>query len=306
MSLNKYFTLESGEQIPSLGLGTAFMAEENTPEIVYNAIKNGVRLIDTAENYFREKGVGEGIKKAIEDKIVERKDLFIVTKLSPNERENPEEHILKSLKNLQLDYIDLYLDHWPKFFEYNEKMEKIKKMPMHVLWGKMESFVEKKYTRFIGVSNYNVQSLCNLLSFCKIKPIVNEVEFNPYFNQKDLDTFCRKEKILIFCYNPVMKGAYCQHFEKEKTDLLNDNVVIELSKKYNKTPGQIVLNWSVATGHIPIPMTNKLERMKENLGSLEFRMSDEDIKKIEGINKMFRCCYGKFVTLYGKEINIFS
>ena len=274
-----------------LGLGTAQIGNtKNISEVVYNSIKSGIRLIDTAEVYGSEVGVGLGIKKAIEEGIVKREDLFIITKCYPYSKNDPENAIKNSLKNLKLDYVDLYLDHWPAFVEINEKGENYNLNPMHILWPKFESLIEKKYTKNIGVSNYNVQSLVNLLSFCKIKPFANEVEFHPYLYQKNLLSYCEKENIKIIAYNPICKGNYDYHKGKEKLnlDLLNEQIIKELSNKYKKTPGQIVLNWEINKNVIPIPATSKTTRMKENLGALEFTMDESDIKKIDNLNKNYR------------------
>ena len=161
-------------------------------EIIYSSIRDGTRLIDTAAVYGSEQGVGKGIKKAIKEGIIKREDLFVTTKLSIYDMINPEKGIKNSLKNLDLDYIDLYLVHWPKFFDYDKEGKKIHLAPLHKTWPLMESFIEKGYTKHIGVSNFNVQSLLNLLSFCKIKPLVNQIEFHPYLFQKNLVDFCRK------------------------------------------------------------------------------------------------------------------
>ena len=274
-----------------LGLGTAQIGNtKNISEVVYNSIKSGIRLIDTAEVYGSEVGVGLGIKKAIEEGIVKREDLFIITKCYPYSKNDPENAIKNSLKNLKLDYVDLYLDHWPAFVEINEKGENYNLNPMHILWPKFESLIEKKYTKNIGVSNYNVQSLVNLLSFCKIKPFANEVEFHPYLSQKNLLSYCEKENIKIIAYNPICKGNYDYHKGKEKLnlDLLNEPIIKELSNKYKKTPGQIVLNWEINKNVIPIPATSKTTRMKENLGALEFTMDESDIKKVDNLNKNYR------------------
>ena len=191
--LPKFFESQKAK-VPTIGLGTAFMTSDIS-EIVYSSIKDGTRLIDTAAVYGSEQGIAKGIKKAINDGLVKRDELFITTKLSKFEMSDPENAIKKSLKNLELDYMDLYLMHWPKFFDYDKNGNKINIAPLHKTWPLMESFVEKGYTKYIGVSNFSVQTLLNLLSFCKIKPLVNEIEFHPYLFQKKLVEFCRKEDI---------------------------------------------------------------------------------------------------------------
>ena len=290
MSLPKTFTFGSGKTCPSLGLGTfQLTGTDSIAEMVYNSIKDGTRLIDTSAMYDSEEGIGIAIKKAISEGIVKREDLFIISKLHAFRRTEPEKELRETLKRLQLDYIDLYLDHWPLFYKY-ENGKKVDQMPLHKLWPIFENLVEKGLTKNLGTSNYNFQSLVNLLSFAKIPPTFNEVEFHPYLYQKELLKFCKKEGIIILAYNPLCKGNYDFHDEKEKIkiDLLNDKVITELAAKYKKTVGQVVLNWIVRCGAIPIPATRQNHRMKENLGALDFKMDDKDYEKIDNLNKNYR------------------
>ena len=304
-NLPKYFESQK-IKIPSVGLGTAYMTTDIS-ELVYSSIKDGTRLIDTAAVYGSEEGVGKGVKKAIKEGIIKREDLFITTKLSKYEMTNPESCIKKSLKNLDMDYIDLYLIHWPKFFDYDKNGNKINLVPLHKIWPIMESFVEKGYTKYIGVSNFNVQSLLNLLSFCKIKPLVNEIEFHPYLFQKQLVNFCRREDIILFGYNPLVKGCYCADTAEENMrNLLGEKIIIDLSKKYNKTVGQIVLNWSISREVIPIPMTSNLHRMKENLESTEFVMDKSDLEKIDELNRNQRYGQSGIWNIYDNQTDVFA
>ena len=304
-NLPKYFESQ-GAKIPSIGLGTAYI-NSDISELVYSSIKDGTRLIDTAAVYGSEEGVGKGVKKAIKEGIVKREDLFITTKLSKYEMSNPEACIKKSLKQLDMDYVDLYLIHWPKFFDYDKNGNKINLAPIHKVWPLMESFVEKGYTKYIGVSNYNTQSLLNLLSFCKIKPLVNEIELHPYLYQKKLVEFCKRENIIIFGYNPLVKGCYCaETAEENMRNLLGEKLIVDLSKKYNKTVGQIVLNWSVSREVIPIPMTSNLHRMKENLASNEFVMDENDLKKIDKLNRNQRFGQSDIWNIYDDQIDVFA
>ena len=193
--------------------------------------------------------------------------------------------------------MDLYLDHWPSCKNYI-KPEKFKLIPIKELWEKMEKLVDQGLTKSIGLSNYNVQNILMVLSVCRIKPAVNEIEFHPYLFQKNLKEFCDKENIIILSYNPMVKGSYCKRSEKiikeKNLDLFNENVVLELAKKYNKTPGQIILNWHIQIGVVPIPGTSNPNRMKENLGAAEFNMDEEDVKKLSNFDKkQYRFCDSK-------------
>ncbi len=264
-------------------------------------------MIDTASMYKNEVEVGKAINKAIEDGIVKREDLFIVTKFWLHEKEDPEKALKASLERLNLKYVDLYLDHWPSGKSYNGN-NNFKLICIRDYWPKVEKLVEEGLTRAIGVSNYNVQNLLIVLSIAKIKPFVNEVEFHPYLYQKDLLEFCNLENIKIIAYNPVVKGGYCKErhgkvMEERKLDLFNETAVQNLSKKYEKTPGQIILNWEIHKGVIPIPGTSKPERMKENLEAANFKMEENDYDTLDHYSeqgKEFRFCDSN--KIYGIDI----
>jgi diketogulonate reductase-like aldo/keto reductase len=257
--------------------------------------------------YKNEVEVGKAINKAIEDGIVKREDLFIVTKFFLHEKEDPEKALKASLERLNLKYVDLYLDHWPSGKSYNGN-NNFKLICIRDYWPKVEKLVEEGLTRAIGVSNYNVQNLLIVLSIAKIKPFVNEVEFHPYLYQKDLLEFCNLENIKIIAYNPVVKGGYCKErhgklMEERKLDLFNETAVQYLSKKYEKTPGQIILNWEIHKGVIPIPGTSKPERMKENLEAANFKMEENDYDTLDHYSeqgKEFRFCDSN--KIYGIDI----
>ena len=303
VDIPKTLKLNNDLTCPFMGLGTTGM--QNIEEVVYNSIKDGTRLIDTASKYRNEVEVGKGIKKAIDEGIIKREDLFIITKMWLDEKEDPEKALKSSLERLQLSYVDLYLDHWPSGKCYNGK-NNFKLVSVKDVWEKMEKLVEQNLTKSIGVSNYNVQNLLIILSFCKIKPVANEIEFHPYLYQKDLKEFCDKENIKIISYFPLIKGAnFKKRYEKimneKKMDLLNEPVVKELASKYGKTVGQIVLNWHIHLGVIPIPGTSNIERMKENLAAGDFKMEAKDYELLcEFKDKQHRFCDG--LGLYGIDI----
>ncbi len=277
-------------EIPLIGLGTSRV--KNVEEVVYHSIKDGVRLIDTALLYKNEEDIGKGIKRAIDDGIVKREELYIVDKLWIDDKRDPEKALREALKRLNLDYIDLYLDHWP-CGNVHLKDKDYKTISIFELWPKMESLVDKGLTKSIGCSNYNVQSLFNLLSFCRIKPVANEVEYHPYYSQLELKKFCDLENIALIAYYPLAKGNGAKNYVKEhngEMDIFKEKVIVDLVEKYKKTPGQIILNWEVVQNIVTIPGTSNKERMKENLGALNFKMDEEDIKRLNQFGKKMKFC----------------
>ena len=293
-------------KIPLMGLGTHRI--ENAADVIYHSIKDGVRLIDTATRYGNEEQVGKGIKKALNEGICKREELFVCTKIWPNDKKDPEKALRESLKKLQLDYIDLYFDHWPSTKDYRKNQsDPFEQVSIYDFWKKMENLVDIGLAKYLGVSNYNVQNLLNLLSFCRIRPIANQVEFHLYFYQKNLKDFCDKENLFLISYFPLGHGNNARIYIKEHNgefDIFEEKLVKDLAKKYNKSVGVIILNWHHHMGVIPIPATSKINRMKENLESLNFEMENEDYKKLCSIydNKKIRFCGSKKYF----DINIFS
>ena len=277
-----YIELYNGLKCPTIGLGTALIKTEEDISVVYQSILDGVRLIDIEPS--NEIIVGKAIKNAIIKKLVKRKDLFIVAKLELEKKDNPEKALSDSLERLQLKYVDLYLDQWPSCKIYKEPKSDIL-IPVKDTWKKMESLVGKGLTKSIGVCNYTIVNILNILSVCKIKPAIIEVEFHPYLYQKDLKKFCDLENIKIFAYNPLVKGEYCKKDPSypNSYDLFRESPIMFLyrNEKYKHlTRGQIVLNWYLSLGIIPIIGTSKPYRMRENLGAATFTMSKRNIDLI--------------------------
>ena len=199
-------------KIPKIGLGTWKMDNDKVYEVVLKAIKLGYRYIDCAWEYENEEGVGKALKEAIEQKIVKREELFIVTKLwnTYHRKDLVEKNIQDSLKKLNLTYVDLYLIHWPLAFKPGDdpypRIEghiQYDKVPLHETWEGMEDLVTKKLTRYIGVSNFPSILLHDLIQSCKIKPVVNQIESHIYLQQNDLIKWCQKNDIIVQAYSPL-------------------------------------------------------------------------------------------------------
>ena len=274
--------LNNNKRCPAMGLGTALIKTEEDINIIYQSIIDGIRLIDVQPN--NEELVGKGIKKAIDEKKVRRENLFIVAKLELQDKDDPEKALRKTLKNLQLEYVDLYLDHWPSIKIYKTpKSDKL--IPIRETWEKIERLVDLKLTKSIGVSNYNIVNLLNILSCYRIKPVVNEVEFHPYLYQKDLKEFCDFENITLFAYNPFVKGEYCKKdlLYNNNYDLFKEGSITYLYRNEQEkkiTKGQIILNWYLSLGIVPLVGTSKTDRMKENLQAKNFSMNRKIIDLI--------------------------
>lgn len=267
--------------IPNMGLGTYKL--ENIEESIENSIKLGYRLFDTAKFYENEEAIGKAINKCIKEGIVKREELFISTKLWMDDLEDPEKALSLALKRLNLDYIDVYIYHWP--LPYCEEGKIVKMFPIHETYKKLEQCVEKKLTKSIGLSNFNVQLILDLLSYCRIKPTILQVELHPLLAQPKLVEFCAKFNIKIMAYNPLLRGSSSQRQTNyEKYNLFNNELILKLAEKYSKTPSQIILNWHLNQKIIPIPKSSTYSHQKENFESFFFKMAEQDYVAISNLN----------------------
>jgi diketogulonate reductase-like aldo/keto reductase len=277
--------LYNGEIIPLIGLGGLKKdIVENIEEIVYYSIKDGIRLIESDPNLKNEEEIGKGIKKALDEKLVKREELFIIGKLWITNKSDPEKALKKTLKKLHIDYLNLYLDQWPTIINHGNKKD-IETVSIYDLWPKMENLIKENLTKSIGVSNYNIQALNNLLSFCKIRPVVNGIEFHPYCYQKNMITLCEKMNITLLAYYPLAKNYQEDLFIDEKTNNQINNIINKLERKYKKTSTQIILNWHKHLGTIPIVSTSLINATEENLEALEFGLGEEEINNLGSLDK---------------------
>ena len=261
--LQDTITLNNGLQMPGMGLGVFQVANDATAEMVKNAIEVGYRSIDTAAIYGNEAGVGEGIKQALASTGLRREDLFITSKVW-NDGLSYDETITayeESLQKLGLDYLDLYLIHWPGKDKFAES------------WKALEDLYEKGKIKAIGVCNFTVAHLENLLSFARIKPVVNQVEFHPRLQQVELRAFCDKHQIQLEAWAPLMQGG-----------LLEDETISKIATKYGKSNSQVILRWDVQNGVITIPKSVRRERMMQNADIFDFNLTNEEMAIINAMN----------------------
>lgn len=261
-------TLHNGIKMPWLGIGV-FKVEEG-PELVNAikfAIKHGYRSIDTAAIYENETSVGQAIKEGIKEAGISREELFITSKVW-NADLGYEATIAAyetSLNKLGLDYLDLYLIHWPVEGIYKEA------------WRALETLYQEGKVKAIGVSNFQVHHLKDLMLEAKVKPMVNQVEYHPRLTQEEVRAFCQNNEIQLEAWSPLMQGQ-----------LLNDPMLIEIAKKYNKTVPQIILRWDLQNGVITIPKSTKEQRIIENSSIFDFELLKEDMERINSLNQNHR------------------
>jgi aldehyde reductase len=268
-------------KMPLIGLGTHRL--ENIESSIRNAVKLGYRLFDTASYYKNEEIVGKVLNDCINEGLVTREELFITTKLWNDEHKDPVHALKNSLKRMKMDYVDLYLIHFPLGKIIDGKI--IKQIPLHKTWPKLEDCVSLGFARYLGVSNFQVQILIDLLSYANVVPVVNEVELHPFLCQDDLNFFCKLNKIQVIAYNCFVKGGCAMRSEDvDKYNIFKNDVILNLAKKYDRTPAQIVLNWHLQREVCIIPRSSNLLRQEENFKSYEFVMEDEEYKMISELN----------------------
>ncbi|PFJ11068.1 aldo/keto reductase [Bacillus cereus] len=260
--------LHNDVEMPWFGLGV-FKVEEGPElvEAVKAAIKAGYRSIDTAAIYGNEKAVGEGIRAGIEATGISREELFITSKVW-NADQGYETTIVayeESLKKLELDYLDLYLVHWPVEGKYKDT------------WRALETLYKEERVRAIGVSNFQIHHLQDVMKDADIKPMINQVEYHPRLTQKELQAFCKEQGIQMEAWSPLMQGQ-----------LLDNETLQEIANKYSKTAAQVILRWDLQNEVVTIPKSTKEHRIIANADVFNFELTKEDMEKIDALNENHR------------------
>jgi diketogulonate reductase-like aldo/keto reductase len=257
-------TLHNGVKMPWFGLGV-FKVEEGPElvEAVKTAIQHGYRSVDTAAIYGNEEGVGQGIREA----GLAREELFVTSKVWNADLgyEATRAAYETSLQKLGLEYLDLYLIHWPVAGKYKEA------------WRALESLYEEGKVRAIGVSNFQVHHLEDLMKDAKIKPMVNQVEYHPRLTQKEVKAFCEAQGIQFEAWSPLMQGQ-----------LFENDVLQEIAAKHGKSVAQVILRWDLQNGVVTIPKSTKEHRIVENASVFDFELTAEEMERIEGLNQDLR------------------
>jgi diketogulonate reductase-like aldo/keto reductase len=291
--MQKQQKFNDGNSIPVLGLGTWKSEKNLVGEAVKFAItKADYRHIDCASIYRNEPEIGKALKETFYS--VKREELFITSKLWNTEHraEYVERACKKTLSDLNVEYLDLYLMHWGIAFKKSDNLEPLGKdgkivtdnVPVQATWQAMEKLVKKGLVKSIGVANFTGPMLVDLLSYAEINPVMDQIELHPYNTQVELIDFCKYKEIVVTAYSPLGR----QGADRDGSRLFDEHVIESLAKKYKKTKAQILLNWAVGRGTVAIPKSTTPERIAENIDIFDFELTDEEKNDINSLNKNYR------------------
>ncbi|MDE0596511.1 MAG: aldo/keto reductase [Roseibacillus sp.] len=297
--------LADGGTFPSLGLGTWKIPQERAPQIIQDAIRIGYRHFDCACDYGNELEVGAGLRGAMEGGRCTRDDLWITSKLwnTYHEPQHVRAACERSLRDLGLDELDLYLVHFPIALAYvpfeeryppgwlfDPKAEspamKPIKVPYSDTWGAMEELQQAGLVKRIGVSNLTISLLREVLSSCAIRPAVHQIELHPYLTQQKMLRYCQEEDVAITAFSPLGADSYLSlGMAGEEERLLTNSVMTSIAAHHEKSAAQIALRWALQRGTAPIPKTQSIPHLEENLAIYDFALSGEDLSQIDALDQ---------------------
>ncbi len=300
--------------MPIFGLGTWKSEPGEVYKAVMEAIKTGYRHIDCAPVYGNEKEVGQAITDAINQGIVHREKLWITSKLWNNahKKELIQPAIENTLSDLQIDYLDLYLIHWPvvlkpdvSFPKTPEGFETLENVPLEETWAGMEKLKENGLAKHIGVCNFNIKNLNTIMADAQIAPEMNQVELHPYLAQNELLQFCKQNNIHVTAYSPLgSKDRPDRLKEENEPVLLEDGVLKEIANNHGASSAQILISWAISRDTAVIPKSVNPGRIKENFDAQNIELTDKEIEMIKGLDKNRRYVSGSFWTTKGSPYSM--
>ena len=297
--------LKSGDQLPTVGLGLWKIAKDDTARVVRDAIETGYRHFDCACDYGNEAEAGQGFRDAFAAGLCKREDLWITSKLwnTYHAAEHVRPACERSLKDLGLDYLDLYHIHFPIAQKHvpfelryppewitdpagqNPQVE-LTSVPISETWTAMEQLSDDGLAKNIGVCNFGTSLLRDLLSYAKIVPAVLQIELHPYLTQEKLLRFCRESSIAVTAFSPLGAQSYFSlNMAEADESVLNNETVKTIALAYDRSPAQIVQRWAVQRGTAIVPKTTSVERLRENLAIFDFELSADEMSAISALNR---------------------
>ncbi|MEJ2003633.1 MAG: aldo/keto reductase [Cyclobacteriaceae bacterium] len=297
-----YFS--DGSSIPQLGLGTWKSDTGVVGNAVTEALKSGYRHIDCAAIYGNEKEIGTALKNAFSEKIADRNEVFVTSKLwnTMHHPDDVEKALKTTLDDLGLEYLDLYLMHWPIALKREAQFPfgpddfiAPDELPYTETWKAMEKLKEKGLARHIGVSNFSISNLSKLIRSCNIKPEMNQVEMHPFLPQKELFHFCSDHDILMTAYSPLGSSDRSERLKAEnEPSLLENSIVHDIADDAGCSPAQVLLAWALQRGTCVIPKSTNPGRIKQNFNAQKVELSDEMVRTLDHLDVNFRFVSGSF------------
>lgn len=305
----KTLQFSNGDSMPMLGLGTWKSKPGEVYEAVKTAIALGYRHIDCARIYGNEAEIGKAFAECFDQGLVTREDLWVTSKLW-NDSHAPgdvQPGLEATLKDLQLDYLNLFLMHWPVALKRGasfpltpEKLVSLDEVPLEATWGAMESLVDKGLCRHIGVSNFSLAKLQALMTGAKLKPEMNQVELHPYLQQNDLLGFCHQSGIHMTAYSPLGSPDRPDSLKADDEPvLMEDPTVVAIANRHQVSPAQVLIAWAMGRGTAVIPKSVNAKRIEQNLAAAEVSLSDDDMGRLAQLDRHRRYVDGTIWVVEG-------
>lgn len=304
---------KNGDEMPAIGLGTWKSGKGEVEEAVKIALNNGYRHIDCAATYGNEAEIGNAFSNVFSEGKIKREDVWVTSKLwnDSHKKEDVIPALKQTLKDLQLEYLDLYLIHWPVAFKKgvsfpskDEDYLSLEEVPIIETWNEMLEAKKQGLVKHIGVSNFSSKKLKDLMKETNDIPEMNQVELHPFLQQPELLEFCTENNIHCTAYSPLGSSDRTAQMKADnEPSLMEDPVIQKIAKKHNSSPAQVLIKWAVDRGTAVIPKSTTKEHIIANLESEKLQLDDEDHKNIANIKRTFRYVTGEFFVTPGNSYN---